>query len=226
MTSLNSSEQILIECARRGDEEAIRQLVRTLNPRLFRVARGIVGSDAEAEDVVQKTYLLAFTHLDQYRADAAFSTWITRIAINTGRMHLRSERVHDTYDTVSEVLPDLAGHMPDPFESPEEQAVRHEAGQLLQAAVSRLPDALRLVFLLREVEDMDIPDIARDLQLHPITVKTRLFRARRQLRQLLEKSVQNGFHELFPFDGARCTAMAERVVQALRQEPGWPDPPG
>ncbi len=100
--------------------------------------------------------------------------------------------------------------------TPEEGAHRHQAGLLLHEAVSKLPEPLRLVFLLREVEDMDIQEIARDLHLHPITVKTRLFRARRRLRAALEESVQGGLSHLFPFEGERCKAMADRVIEALR----------
>lgn len=207
----------LVDAARHGDENAVRQIVRQLNPRLFRVARGIVDSDAAAEDVVQKTYLLAFTHLDQFRGEAAFSTWITRIAINAARMHLRTERFHESYDTVTDIPATGNVLAPEPFESPEEGALRQEAGKLLNDAVSKLPEALRLVFLLREVEDMDVREIAHDLGLHPITVKTRLFRARRRLRAALEDSVQGSFSSLFPFDGARCAAMADRVIDELRK---------
>lgn len=216
-------ESQLVAALRRGEPAAVRAVVQRLNPRLFRIARGIVASDAEAEDVVQKTYLLAFTNLHQFREGALFSTWITRIAINTARMHVRSKRHHDPYDTVSEQAPPgQSTLLPDPFEPPDAQAGRREAALLLHEAVSRLPDPLRLVFLLREVEDMGIPEIARDLQLHPVTVKTRLFRARRRLRTLLEASVEGSFHTLFPFDGERCATMAEKVVAALERHPEWP----
>lgn len=206
----------LIEAARNGDEQAIRVLVQQLNPRLFRVARGIVDSDAEAEDVLQQSYLLAFTRLDQYRGEAAFSTWITRITINAARMHLRGRRNEDPYDTVTET-PAHRSAESEPFEAPEDGAMRRQAGRLLKDAVSRLPEPLRLVFLLREVEDMDIREIAHDLRINPITVKTRLFRARRRLRATLEASVKSGATDLFPFDGARCAAMADRVVAELRK---------
>jgi len=87
----------------------------------------------------------------------------------------------------------------------------------LEAAVSGLPSDLRVVFLLREAEGMSILAIARDLRLHPITVKTRLFRARRQLRVTLEARMHGGFEAVFPFDGARCSGMADRVVAALKR---------
>jgi len=217
MTSQNARNlDPLVEAARRGDEQAIRALVQQLNPRLFRVARGIVDSDAEAEDVLQQSYLLAFTRLDQYRGEAAFSTWVTRITINAARMHLRGRRNEDAYDTVSDTPANRSAES-EPFEAPEDSAMRRQAGRLLRDAVSRLPEPLRLVFLLREVEDMDIREIAHDLRINPITVKTRLFRARRRLRATLEASVKNGATELFPFDGARCAAMADRVITQLRE---------
>lgn len=112
-------DQLLMAALRRGDQNAVREVVQRLNPRLFRVARGIVASDAEAEDVVQKTYLLAFTHLHQFREDALFSTWITRIAINTARMQMRSERFHDSYDTVADEPPlELPSGSPTPSSRP------------------------------------------------------------------------------------------------------------
>ena len=83
-------------------------------------------------------------------------------------------------------------------------------------ALTALPPELRLVFLLREAEGLAVAAIARDLALNPITVRTRLFRARRLLRSALEARLQGGFAAVFPFDGARCAHMADRVVAALR----------
>lgn len=215
----DSPESTLVQAARDGDEGAVRELVRRLNPRLFRVARGIVASDAEAEEVVQDTYLKAFTRLDSFRAEAAFSTWITRIAINNARMHTRRIRPQEAYDTVAEdqksndsVLA-FPGAQPD---RPEAALGRAQMRALLEDAVAQLPADLRLPFLMREAEAMSVLAIARDLSLNPITVKTRLFRARRRLRLALETRIQGGFDAIFPFDGARCAGMADRVVARLK----------
>jgi len=83
--------------------------------------------------------------------------------------------------------------------------------------VAALPDDLRLVFLLYETEGMSVLAIARDLSLNPITVRTRLYRARKRLRTALEARLMGGFEAIFPFDGARCAHMADRVVARLRQ---------
>lgn len=211
-------EASLVKRAKDGDEAAARELIRRMNPRLFRIARGIVPSDADAEEVVQETYLKAFTKLDSFRAEARFSTWITRIAINTARMNIRRVRPQEEYDTVTEDEKGSDSILAFPCQHPDgpEAALgRAQMRAFLESAVAHLPPDLRLPFLMREAENMSILAIARDLSLNPITVKTRLFRARRRLRIALEERIQGGFNAIFPFDGARCADMADRVVAEL-----------
>ncbi|PVH29155.1 RNA polymerase sigma factor [Pararhodobacter oceanensis] len=213
------AEADLITGARQGQEASVRELVRRMNPRLFRVARGIVASDAEAEDIVQEAYLKAFTRLDNFRGEAQFSTWITRITINCARMHLRRAHPQQDYDTVAEDDRQASAILAFPGQHPDRPEVALGRAQMrvyLEDAVAQLPRDLRLPFLMFESEDMSIRAIARDLQLNPITVKTRLFRARRRLRQSLEARLKGGFEAIFPFDGARCACMADRVVAALQ----------
>lgn len=214
----DEAELIAAALARSGGraETAVRELIRRNNPRLFRVARGIVRSDAEAEEIVQETYLAAFGRLDSFQGGAAFSTWITRIAINNALMRQRRQHPEEEYDTVNErddpsVLP-FPGRAP---ETAEAQLGRLQLRRLLEQAVGGLPPDLRLIFVLSETEGMTTREIARDLDLNPITVKTRLFRARRWLRADLQRRVKGGFDAIFPFDGARCSNMADRVVRAL-----------
>lgn len=211
------TESGLVAAARLGDEVAIRELIRRLNPRLFRVARGIVPSDAEAEEVVQETYLAAFTQLDRFEERARFSTWITRIAINTARMHRRRARPVEEYDTVTEdrnrQIVSFPGSQPEAADS---VLGRAQVRALLEAAISELPPDLRLPFLLHEVEGMRVSEIAQDLSINPITLRTRMFRARRQLRAALSEQVSGGFGAVFPFDGARCAMMADRVIETLK----------
>lgn len=218
-----TSEADLVAAARPGTDDArreaaVRELVRRLNPRLFRVARGIVESDAEAEEVVQETYLAAFGKIDQFRGEAAFATWITRIAINAARMQQRRARPHESYDTVTEDTADPANVLSFPgtgSERPEAALGRAQMRALMERTVAALPSEMRLPFLMHEVEGVPVRQIAADLSLNPITVKTRLFRARRRLRAALEAELRGGFDAVFPFDGARCAGMADRVVNAL-----------
>jgi RNA polymerase sigma-70 factor (ECF subfamily) len=214
-----AGEAALVDLARERDEAAVRELIRRLNPRLFRVARGLLDSDAEAEEVVQEAWLAAFTRLEDFRGEARFATWVTRIAINAAGMHRRRRRRHEEYDTVAEKEIDEPQVVAFPGAGPpgpEAALGRAQLRGLLEAAVAELPPELRLVFLLREAEGLSVLAIARDLQLNPITVKTRLFRARHRLRGLLEARLQGGFEAVFPFDGARCAHIAERVVKVLR----------
>lgn len=207
----------LVAAARARDEAAIRELVRRMNPRLFRIARGILPTDAEAEEAVQEAYLAAFTRLDSFRGEARFSTWITRITINAARMQVRRPRPEKDQETVTDDLASSADVLAFPgVETAEAGTGRHEVRALLEEALARLPPDLRLPFLLHEAEGQPILAIARDLGLNPITVRTRLFRARRRLRAALEARLRGGFETVFPFDGARCARMADRVVAALR----------
>lgn len=217
----DATEAKLVEAARARDEAAVRELIRQMNPRLFRVARGLAGSDAEAEEIVQDTYLAAFTRLDSFRAEARFSTWITRICLNIAGMRRRGARTHEEYDTVTEAngpeetVLSFPGHGAG---QPEAALGQRQVRVLLEQAVAELPPELRLIFLMREAEGMSTLPIARDLSLNPITVKTRLFRARQRLRNTIEKHLRGGFDAIFPFGGARCAAMADRVVAALRTD--------
>lgn len=216
---VDTPEGELVDAARARDEAAVRELIRRLNPRLFRVARGIAASDAEAEEIVQEAYLAAFTRLDTFRGQARFSTWITRICLNTARMRGRGARPHEEYDTVTEADGSNDTVLPFPGSGagqPDAALGRRQVRVLLERAVAELPPELRLVFLLREAEGMGTLEIARDLSLNPLTVKTRLFRARQRLRRAIEKRLRGGFDAIFPFGGARCAAMADRVVVALR----------
>lgn len=214
----DANEADLVAAAREKDEASVRELIRRMNPRLFRVARGIAASDAEAEEVVQEAYLAAFTRLDTFRAEARFSTWITRIALNAALMRARKARPHETYDTVTEIERASDTVLPFPgsgTDQPDTALGKRQVRDLLERAVAELPENLRLVFLLREAEGMTTRAIARDLSLNPVTVKTRLFRARLRLRRSIERRLSGGFDAIFPFGGARCAAMADRVVAAI-----------
>lgn len=217
-------EAELVAGARRGEEEAIRELIRRLNPRLFRAARGILDSNAEAEEVMQEAYLSAFSNLRNFRGEARFSTWVTRIVLNAARMRRRAGHRHEEeeYDTVTEDDGNQGRILAFPasgIEQPEAALGRKQTRDLLEDAIAELPEEFRLVFLLREAEGMSILAIAGLLGLNPITVKTRLYRTRKRLRALLEARLRGGFQTVFPFGGARCAHMADRVVAALRYLP-------
>jgi RNA polymerase sigma-70 factor (ECF subfamily) len=195
-------------------------LVRRYNQRLFRVARAIVRNDADAEDVVQQSYVNAFTHLGSFRGEARFSTWLTRIAVNEASGRLRARRptaaleALDREATLSAEI--IRFPLVKPAPDPEAEMSRTEIRFLLEQAVDALPPGFRAVFVLRDIEGMSTEETAEQLALKPETVKTRLHRARKLMREAIETRLSGTFGTLFPFDGERCVYMADRVLAALR----------
>ncbi|RKF13954.1 RNA polymerase sigma factor [Roseovarius spongiae] len=215
-------EAELVNLARGGNDDAVRVLVRRNNQRLFRVARGILNSDAEAEDAVQAAYVNAFTKLDGFRGDAAFSTWLTRIVMNESYGRLRRRKHVVDLAEYREGMQDMQeggeyASMTTPPMNPETELERAEVRKVLEASIDALPEPFRLTYIMRDVQEMTTREVAMLLGINVVTVKTRLFRARRLLRTALRKSMADEFSGIFPFDGARCDNMADRVVQALAE---------
>lgn len=216
----HSPDAALVTLARSGDEGAIRTLVRRHNKRLFRVARAIVRDDAEAEDVVQASYVSAFTHLASFRGDAELATWLTRITINEANARLRLRRPSTGLEQVDIEQARSAQIIQFPLGvpqlDPETEMARQEVRHFLEQAVDTLPYGFRTVFILRDVEELSIEETAELLDVRPETIKTRLHRARRLMRAAIEDQLKGEFAALFPFDGERCVHMADRVLQSLR----------
>jgi RNA polymerase sigma-70 factor (ECF subfamily) len=219
------SDLQLVALARSGSETAIRAIVQIHNQKLFRVARAILRNDAEAEDVVQATYVRAFTSLSGFRNESELATWLTRIALNEALGRLRRARKTTTLEELDMPARGQDAQLiqfPSSIQAadPEAEAARNQARRILERAVDGLPLTFRSVFILRDVQGMNIEETASLLDLKPETVKTRLFRARKLMRAAIERELVGNFSALFPFDGARCAGMADRVLAALRE---WSD---
>lgn len=212
------TDEDLVNLARARDEAAVRAITTRYNRRLFRIARSILRNDAEAEDVVQETYVRAFTGLDMFRGDAAFGTWITRIAMNEALGRLRRLRPTVEWETYganrnqAEII-----HFPASAvcNDPEKTMAQSEVRAVLEQAIDELPDAFRAVFVARIVEGMSVEETADLFGLQPATVKTRLHRARLLLREELDKQLGPALTSSFPFDGQRCDRMTESVVRRI-----------
>jgi len=212
------SDTELVDRARSRDELAVRAITKRYNRRLFRLARSILRDDAEAEDVVQESYVRAFTGLDLFRGDASFGTWITRIAVNEALGRLRRRRPTIDWETYSEnrttaqVIDFPASAVSN---DPERMMAQSEVRAVLERAIDELPDAFRAVFVARIVEGLTIEETADLFGLKPETVKTRLHRARGLLRDALDKQMGPMLTSTFPFDGARCDRMTDAVVRRI-----------
>jgi RNA polymerase sigma-70 factor (ECF subfamily) len=217
-------DKALVALALRRDEAAFRLIMQRHNRRLYRIARGVLGNDAEAEDVVQETYLRAFTHLDGFRGEAGLSTWLTRIALNEALGRIRERRPTTDLrqlDAMTEQGESRVIFLPSARQdsNPEASAARAEIRHLLEQAVDRLPRPFRSVFVMRDIEEMSVEETAAQLGLRPETVKTRLHRARRLLRQSLNETLAATLVDTFPFAGARCA----RIQAAVLDRIGIPD---
>jgi RNA polymerase sigma-70 factor, ECF subfamily len=211
-------DESLVERARGRDEAAVRAITQRYNRRLFRVARSILRDDAEAEDVVQETYVRAITGLEHFRGDAAFGTWITRIAMNEALGRLRRRRPTVDWETYGENR-SQAEIIDFPLSAissdPERTMAQGEIREVLERVIDELPDAFRAVFVARVVEGMSVEETADLFGLQAETVKTRLHRARNLLRDALDKRLGPALTSTFPFDGRRCERMTESVVRTL-----------
>ncbi|NEJ74008.1 RNA polymerase sigma factor [Rhizobium phaseoli] len=212
------SDADLMPLAKIGDEPAIRAIIQRHNQRLFRTARAVIRNDAEAEDVVQASYIKAFINLATFRGEAELSTWLTRITLNEALGRVRARKNTTGLEEIDMQATSASGQIvqfPSSTTDPETELSRSQARHLLEQAVDELPDDFRTIFVLRDVEGMSTNEAASYLGIRAETAKTRLHRARKMMRQSIEKQLSGAFSALFPFDGARCAFMADRVVAAL-----------
>ncbi|HEY3318976.1 MAG TPA: sigma-70 family RNA polymerase sigma factor [Planctomycetota bacterium] len=178
--------------AQSGDFDAFEQLVLKYEKDLFALASYIVTSVADAEEVVQETFLNALEHLHDYRGEATFRTWVTRIATNLSLKVLRARKSHGevsssgSEDEDSPVAhPEFIAHWRD---DPVRLAVNNETREILRTAIKELPEKYRVVFLLRDVEELSVQEAADTLGLTIENVKVRLMRARLMLRERLTRA--------------------------------------
>src|SRR4051812_7489759 len=202
------------------DPGAVRLVTTRNNQRLFRAAFAILRNRAEAEDAVQSAYLRAFAAIRSFEGRSSLSTWLTRIAINEALGRVRAaKRRRAQLDGASVTLLDdyreklMQGSMSGT--APDRMQARAELRRLMEEAIARLPEPFRIVFVLREIEGMDVETVSQTLGILPATVKTRHLRARRRLQQALAPEVKDALTGSFPFAGADCEAMTERVVRAF-----------
>ena len=201
---------------------AFRTIMKAHNQRLYRLARGFVRDNAEAEDIVQESYVRAFTHLDGFRGDSSLATWLSRIVINEALGRLRKTRRAGQFvatDDPRRQAEIIAFPLNASTEDPERTMAQRQILQLVEKATDSLPDAYRTVFVARVIEGMSIEETASLLGLRPETVKTRLHRARSLVRKELDAQIGPVLFDAFPFAGRRC----ERLTTAVLKRLGFPD---
>ncbi|HKO47425.1 MAG TPA: RNA polymerase sigma factor [Polyangiaceae bacterium] len=210
--SLGLSDEAVIARIRDGEHWCFEILMRRHNRRVFRATRAILKRDDEAEDVMQEAYVRAYEHLADFRGEASFATWITRIAIHEALARKRKEQRFAPLDSApkeSTVMP-LASPR-----SPEQEVNDQQLRAVLERAIDALPDEFRAVFVLRAVEQMTGAEAAVCLDIPEETVKTRLHRARLRLQEVIVHALDANATRAYEFHLSRCDRVVQGVLNRL-----------
>jgi RNA polymerase sigma-70 factor (ECF subfamily) len=180
----------LVHACKNGDAAAFEQLVKRYDRKLFRIAQHITHNQEDAQDAVQEAFLKVFRKLTQFRENSQFSTWLTRITVNESLMMLRKRSptrevsIDEGFQSAEHMAPfELADWAP----NPEELYRGFEIRNILRSELQELPPSLRVVFVLRDIEGLSTEETGEVLELTPVAVKARLWRARLNLREQLSK---------------------------------------
>jgi RNA polymerase sigma-70 factor, ECF subfamily len=209
------SDETVVERVRAGEVVLYEILVRRHNQRLYRTIRAILRDDRDVEDVMQQAYVDAYTHLDQFRGTAKFSTWLTRIAVNRAIRNGRGMR------RGLELVPpagdqELAiAQTPAPNLDPEHAMYGRELKVVLESLIEQLPESFRVVFVMREVEGLSTAETAACLEINEETVKTRLHRAKRLLKDQLDRQLGPVSSSVYSFHLSRCDRVVNGVMAAI-----------
>jgi RNA polymerase sigma-70 factor (ECF subfamily) len=185
-----ANETELVEAARKGDAEAFTILVNQYDRNIYRLALNITGNAEDAEDVLQETFLKAYSNLERFKGDSRFYTWIVRIGVNEALMKLRkrkSDRTVSLDEPVETGEDEYPHEVVDWDENPEQRYARTEMNEILTQALDELEPAFRIVVYLRDVENLSTEEAAEMLGLSVPAVKSRLLRGRLKLRERLNR---------------------------------------
>src|SRR6188768_2909869 len=210
--SLGLSDEAVIARIRAGEPWCFEILMRRHNRRVFRATRAILKRDDEAEDVMQEAYVRAYEHLADFRGEASFATWITRIAIHEALARKRKQQRFDAFDPASQEPINLSVESP---RSPEQEVNDQQLRAVLERAIDKLPDEFRAVFVLRAVEQMTGAETAACLDIPEETVKTRLHRARLRLQQVIAGALNANSTDAYQFHLTRCDRVVKGVLARL-----------
>lgn len=211
-------ESSIVQRAASGDRCAFTSLMRRYNRRLYRLARATLRNESEAQDALQDAYLSAYRSISSFRGESSISTWLSRLVLNECLARLRRTKrranvvpmvsTEDHMNTVADVADDA--------DLPEKDYGRSQMRSLLESKVEQLPEAFRLVFVLRSVEELTVEEAAQVLGIPEETVRSRHFRAKGLLRESLAREVDLAEQDLFDFGGTQCDAVVARVLEKIR----------
>jgi RNA polymerase sigma-70 factor (ECF subfamily) len=201
----------------RGDTSAFEILMRRHNRRLYRLARAALRDDAEAQDALQDAYLHAYRSMGQFRGEAALATWLSRLVLNECSARNRRSLRRENIVCIVSTDPNMESfrRVPDSGESPDDHTARLQIRQALERKVGELPETLRLVFVLRSIEDLSVGDTADTLSISPEAVRSRHLRAKSLLREALAKEIDLAQADIFEFGGECCDRVVATVLARI-----------
>ncbi len=201
-----------------GKREYYEILVRRYNSLFYKTARGILADEEDIEDVMQEAYIRGFEKLHQFRNEARFSTWLSRILINCALQHLNKAK-RNSYVSLDVLASDETDHLQEMSEENNPE-VGENLKKALESAISQLSSKYRVVFILREMEQVSVADTALILEISEENVKIRLHRAKIMLKEMLRSELSS--LDLFPFHASRCALIASRVMQHINSRINYP----
>jgi RNA polymerase sigma-70 factor (ECF subfamily) len=207
------SDEEIITRVRAGEVDLFELLMRRYNQLVFRIGRAVLRDNTMAEDLAQEAWARAFEHLGQFAGRARFSTWLSRIALHEAWARVRRDRRDRRFNVAESPTKSGSGRS-----NPESAALAGEVRSLLEAAVDALPDDYRVVFMLREIEELSTEETAKTLELTEQAVKTRLHRARGLLRRDLVKRAGSKIRETFPFLAKECDRIVAGVLERIGEK--------
>ena len=208
-TSKSIPDYVVVEKVLQGETELFEILMRRYNELLFRTIRSYI--DVDVEDTMQDAYIKAYQKLYQFKNEAKFSTWLVRIGINEALQRKRKSTRYRTLDITQESsiiqIPDSAAM------DPENRTIQKESLVYIEKAIDALPSKYKIIYILKEVEGMDISEIAKSLELTKSNVKVRLHRARKMMKEFLLKSTNT--QTIFEFGNHKCDRLVDKVMNEI-----------
>lgn len=205
-----SDDEIIKEILN-GRKSLFEVIMRRYNQRLFRIQRGYIDDESSVQDTLQTTFVKVYENLDTFKGNSAFSTWLIRIAINEAFLYLKRRKSHSNLHLYADDDEESEGYSS--YSNPEELLIEQDMSTILEKAIDTLPEKYRIVYMMREVEEMSTIEVAEALELTESNVKIRLMRAKEMLRDTLESRFKDT--EIFEFLGERCDSIVQNVMMKI-----------
>ena len=208
------TDEDLLQRIKAGEAALFAILMKRYNQKFFRIARGMGIPDEDCDDIIQQTYIQIYLKLQQFRGESSASTWMTRVLINQCLMFRRKQRPVVSGDGELEGFETIMQPQMELPSTPETEMISRELQLLVERSIEDLPEDYRVVFVMRQIEDMSVKEIASALSLSEANVKVRMHRA----RKLLEQRLQSYFEpkELYKFGNARCDRIVQDVLTTIQ----------